>query len=252
MKQLNSGFSIFIFCFLFSTTTFAGFATSTSRIIYMQNDNAQSVTLANINEYPIITQTWIDDGLGNPLQAKAPFVVLPAVFKMNPQGIQALRIVHNGDAMPQDRESVYWLNLYEIPGKPKELSGPVTENKARLDLAMNTQLKIFYRPKTLKKMDSTQIAQQLQFYLQQQQGQTILICHNPTPYHISFTGLSIFQAGKEIQIQQEMDMMTPPLSKRIYHLQNSSQLTDFEKINFSFVNDQGHSIVGKYDKKQTQ
>lgn len=66
-------------------------------------------------------------------------MVLPAVFKMQAGSVQALRIINKGENLPSDRESVYWLNLYEIP--PRERSN--IDVHAQVAMAMNTQMKIF-------------------------------------------------------------------------------------------------------------
>jgi len=55
-----------------------------------------------------------------PEYEKSPFVILPAVFRMQPAGIQSLRVFYNGAALPSNKESVVWLNLYEIPGVKKK------------------------------------------------------------------------------------------------------------------------------------
>lgn len=239
----------YISLFAHSIVAHAGIVPASSRVIYTEQSKEQSLLLANGNDYPLVVQTWVDDGAGNLDLAKAPFVVLPAIFKMNPKGIQAIRIVQNGDAMPADRESVYWLNLYEIAGKTPEQSQPVSENQARLDLAMNTQLKIFYRPANLAKMNIEQIAAQLRFSLQQSAGQWFLVCHNPTPYHISFTGLKVIQGQQSRIVAKQMDMMTPAQANRIYPLEQAPQSTEFDRIEFTLLDDQGTMHNGLFDPK---
>jgi P pilus assembly chaperone PapD len=242
----------YISLFAHSIVAQAGIVPASSRVIYAEQSGAQSLLLANSNDYPIIVQTWVDDGSGNLDLAKAPFIVLPAIFKMNPKGIQAIRIVQNGDAMPADRESVYWLNLYEIAGKTPEQSQPVSENQARLDLAMNTQLKIFYRPANLAKMNIEQIAAQLRFSLQQSAGQWFLVCHNPTPYHISFTGLKVIQGHQSRVVEKQMDMMTPAQANRIYPLEKAPQSAEFDRIEFTLLDDQGTMRNGLFDPKMNR
>ncbi|MDI8746379.1 fimbria/pilus periplasmic chaperone, partial [Salmonella enterica subsp. enterica serovar Montevideo] len=39
----------------------------------------------------------------------------PSFFKVKPQGQQTLRIIMASDHLPKDKESVYWLNLQDIP-----------------------------------------------------------------------------------------------------------------------------------------
>lgn len=95
----------------------AGLIAGATRMIYLPESRERTLMLANTNDYPVVIQTWIDDGDvdSTPDQTQAPFMVLPAVFKMQPGGAQGLRIINKGESLPTDRESVYWLNLYEIP-----------------------------------------------------------------------------------------------------------------------------------------
>ena len=246
MKSLALLFCTTLLC---AHVTQAGILAASTRVIYPQNTKQQTLILANSNDYPIVAQTWVDDGTGNPELAKAPFVVLPAVFKINPKGIQTIRMVHNGDAMPQDRESVFWLNLYEVAGKTTAQNQALANSQARLDFAMNTQLKIFYRPANLAKMNIEQIAAQLRFSLQQSAGQWFLVCHNPTPYHISFTGLKVIQGQQSRIVAKQMDMMTPAQANRIYPLEQAPQSTEFDRIEFTLLDDQGTMHNGLFDPK---
>ncbi len=246
MKSLALLFCTTLLC---AHVTQAGILAASTRVIYPQNTKQQTLILANSNDYPIVAQTWVDDGTGNPELAKAPFVVLPAVFKINPKGIQTIRMVHNGDAMPQDRESVFWLNLYEVAGKTTAQNQALANSQARLDFAMNTQLKIFYRPSTLPKMNIEQIAKSLRFSLQQLEDKWFVHCHNPTPYNVSLTGLKVVQGQHSILSVAQMDMMVPALADHDYPLETAANSTQFEFIEFSLLDDQGQLHNARFDAK---
>ncbi len=70
------------------------------------------------------------------------FVVTPSFFKVKPQGQQTLRIIMASDHLPKDKESVYWLNLQDIP--------PALKGSG-IAIALRTKLKLFYRPEALLK-----------------------------------------------------------------------------------------------------
>lgn len=114
---------------------------SRTRVIYEQGQTERSLMLANINPYPVVVQTWVNDGEDQqaPEKSTSPMIALPSVFRMQPGAYSGLRILYNGDALPKDRESVFWLNLYEIAPK----SGATPAPEAAVALAMNTQMKIF-------------------------------------------------------------------------------------------------------------
>ncbi|MFM6906596.1 MAG: molecular chaperone [Acinetobacter tjernbergiae] len=225
---------------------YAGFAISSNRVIYNESEREHSLILANINEYPIVAQTWVDNGAGYPDQSTAPFIVLPAVFKMNPKGIQAVRIIYNGNIMPQDRESVFWLNLYEIPGKTQQQLNLSEESRVRLDLAMNTQLKVFYRPKSLKPMDIEQISEKIKFFIKEVNGNQVLVCENPTPYHLSFINIVLKQKDRDFKIGSQVDLMVAPFSEKVYELDSSPELPYSYQVNFTLIDDQGYTFDGLF------
>lgn len=212
---------------------YAGLIASGTRVIYTEGTRETSLMLANTNSWPVIVQSWVDDGSGNPAYAGTPFIVLPAVFRLQPEGIQGLRIVYNQSPLPRDRESVFWINLYEIP--------PVSKNmpeQSRLQLAMNTQLKIFYRPNGLSPAPEN-AASRLKFRAVQEGDRWYVECDNPTPWYISFTDIIVRDGKTERHVEREMDMMTAPFSQRRYALPGNAPVTSASHIQFYYVDDRG-------------
>jgi len=227
-------------------TAHAGLLAEATRIIYPAGAPARTLTLTNTNAWPVVVQIWFDHGEGDPeALAAPPFIAIPAIFRLAPGSVQTLRIVATGEALPETRESVYWLNLYEIPPAAPQADTPSNPDAdtARLDLALNTQLKLFYRPQGLPQPENLteDLAAQLHFQLEAQNGQWFIACHNPTAWHASFAGLAISgidgQAG-ELQAQQEPDMMTPPQTTRRYRLAPGTPLPD-ATVEFSLIDDGG-------------
>ncbi|VFS54305.1 Chaperone protein fimC precursor [Moellerella wisconsensis] len=96
---------------------YSGIIASNNRVIFNEGDFKKNLILGNTNEYSIFAQTWIDNGEGSgEFKQKAyPFVSVPAVFVLNQGEMTNLNIIYNNKELPSDRESVFWLNLYEIP-----------------------------------------------------------------------------------------------------------------------------------------
>lgn len=94
-------------------------------------------------ETPSLTQVWVDDGRvqNQPEKDAAPFIVLPPIVRIEPGKGQSWRTVFNGSRLPQDRESLFWFNLLDIPPEPKNGK---TDNY--LQLAIRSRIKLFYRP----------------------------------------------------------------------------------------------------------
>ena len=219
-------------------SAYAGVMPERTRLIFHEGQTQRSLMLANTNTYPVVVQTWLDNGEGNqaPENAVSTMVALPSVFKLQAGAIQGLRIVQDASSLPKDRESVSWLNIYEIP--PTKTIGPMLATQVAV--AMNTQMKVFYRPANLP-VPPEKMATLLTFSLKQHAGGWILVCHNPTPYHASFSSLSVMDEGRERANAKTLDMMTPPLSDKPYSLASfsldvQSKLT----VNYTLIDDEGH------------
>ncbi len=64
-------------------------------------------------------------------------VPAPPFFKVRPKEKQIIRIMKTDSTLPSDRESLFWLNVQEIPPKPKASEGNVgggREHEGEADL----------------------------------------------------------------------------------------------------------------------
>lgn len=120
---------------------------NTTRVIFNHGETQRTVKLVNDGDYPVVVQSWVDDGAPEkgPSQASAPFVVLPPVLKIQPGEQRELRIMTTGAGLADDRESLFWLNIYQIPPEKKFSA---TGEKVRL--ALRNQLKVLWRPKKIE------------------------------------------------------------------------------------------------------
>jgi len=225
-------------CTLGGAPVRAGLVAAATRVIYSQDTGEQSLILANANAHPVIVQTWVDGGQADP-NVLAPFVSLPSVFQLPPKARGGIRILlADARDLAQDRESVFWLNLHEIPPTlNRSASASDAAPRNRLALAMNTQLKIFYRPANLPPVD---VATQLRFALVHDAGMWFVQCDNPTPYHASFTTLEVGRGDASedaMLVAGEMDMMTAPFSRRRYALGDRAPAG--QTLRYALVDDAG-------------
>ncbi|SQA83732.1 putative chaperone protein EcpD [Citrobacter freundii] len=60
---------------------------STTRVIFNHGETQRSVMLVNDGNYPVVIQSWVDDGTPEkgPSQASSPFIVLPPGAKNSPR-----------------------------------------------------------------------------------------------------------------------------------------------------------------------
>lgn len=189
----------------FAAAAFTAFATfqanadiviSGTRIVYPASSKDVIVNLDNRGNKPLLVQTWLDDGRDgvDPQELKLPFVITPPVSRIDPQKGQSLRITYMGSALPQDRESLFWFNVLEIPPKSKAKEG---ESLNQLQLAFRTRIKLFFRPDGLKGTPGDAAANLK--WSQKKEGNTLsLFAQNDSAYNVSISNVKFKVGGKDI------------------------------------------------------
>lgn len=155
-----------------------------TRFIYPGNEKEITVQLNNTADRPAIAQAWLDTGDASetPDTIKTPFQITPPISRVEAKGGQTLRIkLMDKGSIPQDRESLWWLNILDIPPVAKGKEG---DNQNVLQLAIRSRFKFFYRPTGL---GSRELAPE-QLVIKSS-GKNIII-DNPTPYYITVTKIS--------------------------------------------------------------
>lgn len=179
-KSINFVAALLLTC-VFSAPALASVTIIGTRVIYPASEKEVTVRLDNRSERPALVQAWIDNGDPNqPLnKIDVPFVLLPPVFRMESNKGQTLRIVYTGSNLPTDKESIFWLNVLDIPPRDKSLT-----NKNQLQMAIRSRIKLFYRPATLNTKDAATAATQLTWRKGNKSNQLTAI--NNSPYYINF------------------------------------------------------------------
>lgn len=205
---------------LFSASSVASIVISGTRVIYPAQAKEVSVKINNTGTSAVLLQSWIDNGDpdAKPSAIRVPFVLTPPMNRVEPGKGQTLRISFTGGALPMDKESVFWLNVLEVPTIAQ---AKTAEN--RLQMAFRSRLKFFYRPAGLQG-DANHAAKAI---IWSSQGNR-LQATNPTPFYASLVSLSV--NGKMLD-----HAMMAPFSTMILDLPANSA----SKVTGGFVNDYG-------------
>ncbi|PVZ87881.1 molecular chaperone [Serratia sp. S1B] len=203
-----------------------GITLQSTRVIYPANET-KGITFAVTNDTQAVylvqsrVEAW-PTSLAEPVDASSevkavsPFIVLPPLTRLESRDTLTLRIRLIEKTLPTDRESVFAFQVKAIPNQSEH--GKQAEShstgQARIILAIQNTLKLFYRPEGLPPYDVNQVAQALQF---QRQG-TQLVVTNPTAFYATFDELSV--AGKPITAEALFSMV-PPLGQQAYPLPNA-------------------------------
>ncbi|CAJ1303496.1 putative fimbrial chaperone [Escherichia coli] len=121
-----------------------------TRVIYPEQKKEITVQLMNEGDRSALVQSWIDDGDASlpPEKIHVPFVLTPPVAHVNKGEGQQLKIKLLANTLPKDRESLFFLNVLDIPPNSEE-----DEGKNLIKFAMQNRIKFIYRPKGITKVD---------------------------------------------------------------------------------------------------
>ncbi len=166
-----------------------------TRVVFPAGQGEATVRLINKNTRPALVEAWIDSGdlHSTPDSAHSPFLITPPLFRIDANKDQSLRILHvPGDkALPEDRESLFWLNVLEIPPKP---TGEAAHRNT-LQFALRTRIKLFYRPANLP-IERGKAPGKLTWTASSTDHGVVLDVHNPTPYYITLSKVTLTVAGR--------------------------------------------------------
>jgi len=170
--------SFLLLCFsLVWSNSYAGITLTGTRLIFNGNKNEAVMTINNPDNAVYLIQSWVslDD-------KKSPeFIVTPPLFRMEAKASNTLRILLTKNNLAKDKESLFWLNVKAIPS-----SDPDAKNS--LLIAINTKIKLIYRPTSLMGKNADIAYKKLLFKVDLKKKE--LIASNPTAYYINLSNLT--------------------------------------------------------------
>ena len=188
-------------CTMLFNTANGAVSMDRTRVIFDGDQKSVSLNISNNNkQLPYLAQGWIENTEGQKIQS--PLVLLPPVQRLEPGKssqvkIEALPAIN---ALPQDRESLFYFNLREIP--------PKSDKPNTLQIALQTRVKLFYRPKAIVP-EKNNTPWQEKLTLEKQGEQYIL--KNPTPYYVTI--INATANTKSTNGKEFTPVMVPPFSQ---------------------------------------
>ena len=211
-----------------------GISLGGTRLVFDGSKDNGSMTVTNSSAADVwLMRFWVspygeesDDKGGEPDSKATPFAVPTPLYRLDPKSAVQLRVNRLSESMPTDRESVYYLNNLAIPPKKGEKSYQKAVQSG-LQFAVNTRIKLFYRPAAIN--DPAQVKQAPEKVTVSSSGKEVVV-KNPTPYFLTMTQLSL--NGKAPQTDK--DTMVAPFGE----LRLSSTVAH-GTFSFSTVDDRG-------------
>jgi P pilus assembly chaperone PapD len=176
MKLFSTSLLLGLFMASCTTAVNAGVVIGGTRVIYDGAKKEASLSVNNPDSVAYLIQSWLDPQ--TPGADKAPFIITPPLYRLDQGQQNVMRIVLAG-SVPQDKESMVWLNIKSIPSAPKK------ENT--LQVAVKTRIKLIYRPAGLKGVMPEQVADKLTW---KRAGDQLQVT-NPTNYYMNFNQITV-------------------------------------------------------------
>jgi P pilus assembly chaperone PapD len=180
-KSLLSAFLvIFAVPFANASVTVGG-----TRLVYDGSKKESSLTVENKDNVANLVQSWITPADAS-TPAKEAIIITPPLFRLNAGEKNVLRVVRSGLPMPEDHESMYWLNVKGIAATGDN------QPTNSMQIAINSRIKLIYRPASLKGTYPEDFTQKVIWKLE---GNKLSVT-NPTNYYMNFAVVKI--NGKDV------------------------------------------------------
>jgi len=185
---------------LMSMCAYSAVTLDRTRIVFPGTEKSINITITNDNpEEAYLAQSWIEDLQGKKL-TKGAILATPPLQRVEARSSSLVRLSTTPElgTLPQDRESVFYFNLREVP--PKASDGNT------LQIALQSRVKLFYRPASILSESETKWAHKVTLT----KTVTGYRLNNTTPFILTVIG---FGNTKEQAEKNSFDVvMVPPKS----------------------------------------
>lgn len=199
-NQIKKSFVFFTLLILLTAFIHPGYASTgfkfpLKRYVYPEsNKNGISITLSNNTDIPYLIESWVSSAdsetylpVKNIPDDKVPFIILPPLKKINAHtefswSIRRTGVIVNGEPLPDDRESLFWIGMKAIPSESKDKN-----NGVFFKVSPEFYFKLLYRPKSIEHVRLQDVEDSLVITRTGNQ----LSVNNPSPLFITFDQLLV-------------------------------------------------------------
>ncbi|MBN3787640.1 fimbria/pilus periplasmic chaperone [Burkholderia sp. Ac-20353] len=232
MKMLNTIRMLALFLSIFAAQAHASVVISGTRVVFPANEREVTVKLTNDGATPVLVQAWLDNGdaSASPEKIDVPFTLTPSMFRMEPGKGQSLRVIYTNEPLPADKETLFWLNVLEIP--PKAAS----DDRNKIQFSIRTRIKLMFRPDGLPGR-AEEAPAQVRWEIVRDGGDYSLRATNPTPYFVNLGNIELKSNGKKYEARIGF---VPPGNTEKFKIEGLHSAPALDaKVKFSSINDWG-------------
>ncbi|MDX6842872.1 fimbrial biogenesis chaperone [Hafnia paralvei] len=207
-----------------------------TRVILEPGSNEAELTIDAQKNVSSLVQTWVSGPDNNVV---SHFTIMPSISLLKAGQSQTLRLVYQGDGVPQDRESLLYLNIQDSVAVSDELQGKNAINSSFLQV-----IKGFYRPNSLTQEGAAEAPLALTWEVRRRNDASFsLRLINPSPFHVVFSGISLVteknKNGKISSVTNTSFDYIKPYSTSDIEISNTGNIANIEKIVYLVINDYG-------------
>lgn len=174
----------------------ADIAVHVTRLIHQGDERMVVERIWNKGDRPSLIQAWIDEGDREQSVSgtRPPFFATPPLFQLEPGRNRdiSVRLV-DAASLPSDRESLYWLNILDLPATAK------SDGSTDISYAVRWRIKLFHRPTGLSGSSADAVSG-LRWAVRRSGDRVVLVAQNDAPYHVSLRELQLGGDALELPV----------------------------------------------------
>lgn len=226
--------AVAIVCSGATCVSYASVVLDATRLIYREGAGSISILATNGAALPSLVEARILDAGHKPT---SKFQVVPPVARIDPSRAQHFRIfITAPGSMPQDRETLFWLTVLDIPPRAADDSG----DGNYLQFAVRSNLKVFYRPRDLQGTPE----EAARGVIWRAPGEHMTV-KNPSRYFVTMTNVAL--DGVSYAAEDGPVVMVPPGAELQLHRQlkgmsagaPAREKTTSRKVEYEYIDDYG-------------
>lgn len=206
-----------------TTTSFAnngGVYLGSTRVIFPSLATSESLSVTNSSKKDTwLVRSWISLS-DSDAEKNNDFIITPPLYRLDPQSTINLKINRLSDSLPNNKESLFYINAMIIPPIDEKSKG-----NSKIQFSINNKIKMFYRPESINFQNKVDDAYNKISVKKELNGFTL---KNPTPYYITLT-----QIQNNENKNYEGFMLSPFGSKHLTCVKNCNS------VKFKSINDYG-------------
>ncbi|MCA8205848.1 fimbria/pilus periplasmic chaperone [Burkholderia sp. AU33545] len=211
---------------------------SGTRVIFPAHEREVTIKITNEGKKPVLIQSWLDKGneRESPDNIDVPFTLTPTMFRMEPGKGQTLRLIYTKEPLPMDRESLFWLNVLEIPPK-----ATASNDGNKVQVAFRSRIKVMFRPDELPG-SAAAAHTQVRWEAVREKGKFALKATNPTAYVVNYGSVALMSGDRKYDARMGFVL---PGSTQLFPLDGLTSAPSADAtIEYSTIDDWGASHDG--------